>query len=85
MRSHWKPLLALLLTTPFLTELLSDSMPAREFFRPPVLLFLATVGYGFPILLLREFAVRRHLGLAGLFVLRRSARWLIAGWVTAGP
>jgi hypothetical protein len=68
-RAHWKPILALLLTAPFLTELLSGSLPASVFFRPPVYLFLATVGYGFPILLLREFAMRRQLGLAGWFIL----------------
>ena len=69
MRSHWKPIVALLLLTPCLTELLSGSLTAPKFFQPPVFLFLATVGYGFPILLLREFAVRRQLGVAGLFVL----------------
>ena len=69
MRAHWKPILVLLLVTPFLTELLSGSLPASEFFRPPVILFLSTVGYGFPLLLLREFAVRRRLGIIGLFVL----------------
>ena len=52
-----------------MTELLSGSLPASEFFRPPVFLFLTTVGYGFPILLLREFAVRRRLGLLGLLAL----------------
>ena len=69
MRSHWKPVVTLLLLTPFLTELLSGSLPAPAFFRPQVFLFLATVGYGFPVLLLREFAVRRQLGLAGLVLL----------------
>ena len=69
MRSHWKPIVALLLLTPFLTELLSGSMPASAFFRPQVFLFLATIGYGFPILLLREFAVRRRLGILGLIAL----------------
>jgi hypothetical protein len=68
-RSHWKPIVALLVVTPFLTELLSGSLPAPAFFRPQVLLFLATVGYGFPVLLLRELAVRRQLGVLGLFVL----------------
>lgn len=68
-RAHWKPILALLLLTPFLTELLSGSLPAQAFFRPQVILFLSTVGYGFPVLLLREFAVRRQLGVAGLFIL----------------
>ena len=69
MRAHWKPVLSLLLLAPFLTELLSGNLPASQFFQPQVYVFLATVGYGFPILLLREFAVRRRLGLAGLFML----------------
>ena len=69
MRAHWKPTVALLLAAPFLTELLSGNLPASVFFRPQVYPFLATVGYGFPILLLREFAVRRQLGLASLFLL----------------
>jgi hypothetical protein len=69
MRSHWKPVIAVLLTAPFLTELLSGNLPFSAFFQPQNYLFLATVGYGFPIVLLREFAVRRHLGLAGLFLL----------------
>jgi hypothetical protein len=68
-RARWKPILALLLATPFLTELLSGNLPASMFFRPQVYLLLATVGYGFPVLLLREFAVRCQLGLAGLFIL----------------
>jgi hypothetical protein len=68
-RSNWKPILALLLVAPFLTELLSGNLPASQFFQPQVYVFLATAGYGFPILLLREFAVRRQLGLAGLFAL----------------
>jgi hypothetical protein len=68
-RSSWKPTLALLLLAPFLTELLSGNLPASQFFQPQVYVFLATVGYGFPILLLRELAVRRQLGLAGLFAL----------------
>src|ERR1039457_6572743 len=69
MRSHWKPIVALLLLTPFLTELLSGSLPAPKFFQPQVFLFLATVGYGFPILLLREFPVRHRLGILGLLAL----------------
>ena len=68
-RAYWKPIVALLAATPFLTELLSGNLPASVFFRPQVFLLLATVGYGFPILLLREFAVRRQLGLVGLFLL----------------
>src|ERR1017187_695484 len=68
-RSHWKPIVALLLVTPFLTELLSGSLPAPKFFQPQLFLFLATVGYGFPILLLRELAVRLQRGILGLLAL----------------
>lgn len=67
--ASWKPIVSLLLITPFLTELLTGSLPASVFFRPHIFLFLATVGYGFPILLLREFAVRRQLGIFGLLAL----------------
>jgi len=66
MRAHWKPVITVLLITPVLTELLSGNLPPSVFFRPQAFLFLATVGYGFPVLLLREFAVRRRLGLTGL-------------------
>jgi hypothetical protein len=69
MRAHWKPIATLLLLTPCLTELLSGNMPASVFFQPHIYLFLATVGYGFPVLLLREFAVRWQIGLAGMFCL----------------
>ncbi|MGA2245690.1 MAG: hypothetical protein ABSH48_11880 [Verrucomicrobiota bacterium] len=69
MGSRWKPVIALLLITPFLTELLSGNLPPSVFFRPQVFLCLATIAYGFPVVLLREFAVRRQLGLAGLFLL----------------
>lgn len=69
MRSHWKPIVALLFITPILTELLSGNVPATVFFRPQVFLLLATISYGFPILLLREIAVRRRLGLPGLLAL----------------
>jgi hypothetical protein len=69
MRAHWRPIIALTMITPFLTELLSGNIPASIFFKPWVFLFLATVGYGFPVLLLREFAVRRQLGLIGFFII----------------
>jgi hypothetical protein len=55
--------------TPCLTELLSNNLPPQVFFNPLVFLFLATIAYGFPVLLLREFACRSRLGLPGLFCL----------------
>ena len=64
-----KPILFLLLITPFLTELLSNNMAPLEFFRPLNFLLLATVVYGFPVLLLREFACRHRLGIPGLLSL----------------
>lgn len=69
MRAHLKPILTLLLITPCLTELLSNNMPPRAFFNPVAFLFLATVAYGFPILLLREFSCRCRLGIPGLLCL----------------
>jgi len=59
----------LLLITPFLTELLSNNMAPQAFFNPLNFLLLATVVYGFPVLLLREFACRQQLGMAGLLCL----------------
>ncbi len=65
----WKPILTLLLATPVLTELLSNNLAPSTFFKPQAFIFLATIAYGFPILLLREFAVRRRLGLPALMCL----------------
>ena len=69
MRSHPNPIVTLLLITPFLTELLSNNLPPSVFFNPVVLLFLATISYGFPVLLLRELACRKRMGIAGLICL----------------
>lgn len=65
----WKPALALMAVTPILTELLSTNLPAQIFFQPLVLLLLVTVVYGFPVVLLRDLAVRLNLGLPGWLVL----------------
>ena len=66
MRAHWKPLLTLVLITPLLTELLSNHLSTAVFFSPRAILFLTTVGYGFPLILRREFACRHRMGVAGL-------------------
>jgi len=66
---HWKPIVMLLAVTPFLTELLSNNVPPSAFFNPLIFLFLATIGYGFPVLLLREFACSRGIGIAGMLCL----------------
>jgi hypothetical protein len=69
---HWRPVLTLLLITPLLTELLSNNLTFSMILQPVTLLFLSTVGYGFPVLLIRELAVRRGYGLAQLALLGLS-------------
>lgn len=69
MKKRWKPILALLVLSPLLTELLTGSAPASAFFQPWLFLLLATVGYGFPVLVIREIAIRKNFGLLGLFFL----------------
>ena len=49
-------------------ELFSGNTPIGEFFRPPILL-LFIVAYGLPILVIREWAVRRGTGWFGIFVM----------------
>ncbi len=66
---HWKPIITVLTVTPFLTELLSNNLPPSHFFLPHVYFSLATIAYGFPVLLLREFAVRRQCGIPALLCL----------------
>jgi hypothetical protein len=44
-------------------------MPLPAFVNPVSFLFLATIGYGWPVLLLRDFAVRSGLGLLGMLPL----------------
>jgi len=65
---YWKQILLLLIITPFLTELLTNNIPAPQFFRPKQFFILAILGYG-PVLLLREFAVRWKLNFTGYIVL----------------
>lgn len=58
-----------MLLAPLLTELLTGNLPLHAFVMPGMLLYLATVAYGFPIILLREFGVRRGVGLLGMLPL----------------
>lgn len=64
----WRPVLTLVFITPVLTELLSGNLVFSKFFSPPILLFLLVV-YGLPVLLIREFAISRRLGIEGIFFL----------------
>lgn len=61
MRQHWKPIVALLAMLPVVTELLVG-MPITLILHPLWFLLLATVGYGFPVLVVREISVRRGYG-----------------------
>lgn len=69
MLMQWKPLLALLFLSAFLTEVLSGNITFSAFFTPGIFLFLITIGYGFPILILREISVRASLPMISVFVL----------------
>src|SRR5579864_6219810 len=88
MKEHWKPILALLIVSPLLAELMTGNAPIGLFFRPWDFLLLVTVGYGFPILVIREIAARKKLGLLGLFFLGVAYglynEALIAGTVFSG-
>jgi hypothetical protein len=64
---RWKPVLTLVAISSFLPELLSGSTPLEAWLSPPVLpLFI--LGYGVPVLLIRELAVRQNLGAVGIVV-----------------
>lgn len=67
-RSRWKPILTLAVLSPVFTELLSGNIPLWPFLNPITLFFLCTIGYGIPVLILRELAVRRRLGAHGLLM-----------------
>ncbi|MBX9906722.1 hypothetical protein K2X96_02385 [Patescibacteria group bacterium] len=63
------PILALLFLSSFLTETLTGSSPVSVFFQPIVFILFITVGYGFPVLIIREIYVRKNLSILSLFVL----------------
>lgn len=88
MKKHWKPILTLLLLLPFLTEVLVG-MPITQILNPPLFLMLITVGYGFPVLVIREISARNKYGLFamlalgvayGLFNEGLMARTIFAGY-----
>jgi hypothetical protein len=64
----WKPVLTLIALTSLLPELLSGSTPLEAWAAPQVLpLFI--LGYGVPILVIRELAIRRDTGAFGIFLM----------------
>lgn len=68
-QSYFKPILALVGLSTILPELLSGNLPAQILLQPHILIILVIVGYGFPILVIREVAVRAQLGIMGIFIL----------------
>lgn len=52
-----------------LPELLSGNTPISKFIQPSTFLLLFLIGYGLPVLVIREFSVRKKLGLTGIILL----------------
>lgn len=69
LRAHLAPVLLLLFLSPFLAEVLTGSTPLTLFLNPIIFLLFVTAGYGFPVLIIRELFIRKHLGFFSLFVL----------------
>lgn len=63
-----RPIFTLMLFTAFVPELITGNTPPRAFVNP-VVLFVVIVGYGIPILLIRELVVRYSLNLRGVVLL----------------
>ena len=68
-KNNWKPILFLFLIIPFLTELLSTNLSLNQFFQPITFLLLTIIGYGLPVLVIRELSVRWNLSALGIFIL----------------
>src|SRR5215510_2761979 len=64
-----KAVFTLMLLSPVLAELLTASIPIVQFLSPGTFIFLLTLGYGIPVLLIRELAVRWQITSAGIFIL----------------
>jgi hypothetical protein len=68
-RQCWKPIVLLLVLSPLLAEGVSGATPLTLLFMPWILFPYATILYGFLVLVIREVAVRRRLGVLGLWCL----------------
>jgi len=58
----------LMLLSAFLPEVCSGNTLASAFLTPKVFIFLVIVGYGIPVLLVRELAIGKGLGTAGILI-----------------
>ncbi|MGB8475136.1 MAG: hypothetical protein WCE61_13710 [Candidatus Acidiferrum sp.] len=68
MSSKIKAMVTLVIIAPLLTEMVSGNTPAHAFLKPQIALFLL-MAYGFPLLIIREFSLRRRLSKFGVFCL----------------
>jgi len=68
-RLYIQPILALIILSPFLTEVFTGSTPILTFISPITFILFITVGYGFPVLIIREIYIRKKLSFFGLFLL----------------
>jgi hypothetical protein len=68
MRDSTKAALALALSTPLLTEIVSGNTPVHALTRPRVVVLLL-LAYALPVVVIREVAVRRRLSTSGVFTL----------------
>jgi len=66
---YWKPILTLLVLSTLLTEVLSGNLPVAGLLQPFTVFLFVTIGYGFPVLVLREIWIRKQFGLVQLFLL----------------
>ena len=62
-------ILTLMVLSAFLPEVCSGNTPIPTFFSPATFAFLVFFGYGVPVLLIRELAVRARLTTAGILVI----------------
>jgi hypothetical protein len=69
MKTHWKPILTLALFSATLAEVVSGNTPLLGFIQPITFIIFVTVGYGFPVLIIRDIVVRKGWGIIQLFFL----------------
>ena len=69
LKLYRSPIVLMLVLPAVLAELILEATPAPEFFAPATLLLFTFIGYGMPVLVIREFAVRCKMSTAGIFVL----------------
>jgi hypothetical protein len=68
-KQNWKPILLLIVLSPFLAEIISGSTPLPQFFLPGIFFGYVLGLYGLQVLVIREVAIRWKLGLLGLWCL----------------